>query len=57
MAQLGFPIHDLLVFNSNMALFGSLQDTISLQNLSDLDFDLSTSVKVKPDDAVGGGGQ
>ncbi len=41
------------MFNSNVGPNTALLPDISLQNTSDLEFDLSRSLKVKSNDAIG----
>ena len=51
---LGFIYHFLLMLNSNISEAKSAPLSYTrLQNLSDFDFDLSRSFKVKSDNAVG----
>ena len=51
---IGFPIHEfLLVFNSNIWPNSAPLQDIKLQNLCDLDFNLSRALKVKCNDAIG----
>ena len=44
---------DSLMFNSNIWLNSAHLQDIKLQNLNDLDFDLSMSLKVKCNGAIG----
>ncbi len=52
-SAIGLPIYGLvLMFNSNIGPNSATLWDIRLQNLDDLDFDLSRSLKVKCDGAI-----